>query len=246
MGPPPLLWLIGLAVMATLWTALAGVPSAGGALPNREDGVIMADMNITRSQQLADDAQQAAFDPDRLAHLEAAGWRAYYDRDWPRVFGLMVQMDRAQFRMALPTAIAAAIDIVRASIAFAPADNDVPAATHHLQAFYDKARRSLGLAADARTLAELEMDYWVVHRRLALERKQAPEHDGDIQPMVESLARLHAALFTAPPEAIRRSAELRAQAAVAVDRITGGYSSDAEDDWRQVEGSLRAAYRSLQ
>ena len=63
--------------------------------------------------------------------------------------------------------------------------------------------------------------------------------------MVESLTRLHAALFTSPPEAIRRSAELRAQAAVAVDRITGGYSTDVEDDWRKVEESLRQAYRAL-
>jgi hypothetical protein len=157
-----------------------------------------------------------------------------------------MQMNREQFRMSLAVAIAAAIDIVRASIAFAPVDNDVPGATGHLQRFYDKARRSLGLAVEARTLAELEMDYWVVHRRLALERKQAPNHDGDIEPMVASLTGLHAALFAAPPQAIRRSAELRAGAVVAVDRITGGYSTDVADDWCKVEESLRQAYCSLQ
>ena len=90
------------------------------------------------------------------------------------------------------------------------------------------------------------MDYWVVHRKLALERKQAPSHTGDIEPMVASLARLHAALFDAPPEAIRRSAEQRAQAAVTVDRITGGYSADVAADWRQVEAHLLEAYRALQ
>lgn len=194
----------------------------------------------------AEGNQQPPFDPERVAYLEAAGWRAYYDRNWPAVFGLMVQMNREQFRMSLPTAISAAVDIVRASIAFAPIDNDVPAATGHLRRFYDKARRSRGLQADAPTLAALEMDYWIVHRRLALERKQAPNHAGDIAPMAASLARLHAALFVATPEAIRRSAELRAQAAVAVDRITGGYSTDVADDWRKVEESLREAYRSLQ
>lgn len=245
MGPSPVLWLTGAAVLATLWTVLAGAPPAGGALLNQEDGVAAANVNAARSQQSVGDAQRAVFDPDSVAHLEAAGWRAYYDRNWLRVFGLMVQMNREQFRMSLPTAIAAAVDIVRASIAFAPVDNDVPAATDHLQAFYNKARRSLGLPADARTLAALEMDYWVVHRRLANERKQAPGHDGDIEPMVESLARLHGALFTAPPEAIRRSAELRAQAAVAVDRITGGYSNNVAEDWRLVEESLRQAYRAL-
>ena len=187
-----------------------------------------------------------AFDPDRLAYLEKAGWEAYYARSWLRVFGLMVQLNQAQFRMPLPVAVAAAVDIVRASIAFAPVDNDVPAAANHLRGFYAKAQRSSALPADAGLLAGLEMDYWVVHRRLALERKLAPGHTGDIEPLVASLARLHTALFTAPPDAIRRSAELRAQAAVAVDRITGGYSTDIANDWRKVEESLRAAYHCLQ
>ncbi|MFZ2618031.1 MAG: hypothetical protein WA077_18745, partial [Anaerolineae bacterium] len=167
------------------------------------------------------------------------------DRNWPRVFWLMVQLNREEFRMSLPTAIAAAVDILRASVAFAPVDNDAPGATAHLRRFYDKARGSAGLRADAQTLAKLEMDYWVVHRRLAVERKQAPNHTGDIEPMVASLARLHAALFDAPPEAIRRSAELRADAAARVDRITGGYSTDVAEDWRQVEAHLREAYGSL-
>ncbi len=197
------------------------------------------------SQQTVIGPRRPDFDPDRIAYLEKAGWEAYYDRNWPRVFGLMVQMNREQFRMAFPAAVAAAVNIVRASIAFAPVDNDVPAAAAHLQRFYDKARRSRGLQTDAQTLAALEMDYWVVHRRLALERKQAPNHTGDIEPMVASLARLHAALFDAPPEAIRRSAELRAEAARMVDRITGGYSTDVVGDWRQVELSLREAYHSL-
>lgn len=242
----PMLWLIASVVLATLWTALAGAAPAGAALPNQENGATAANVSTVKFQQPPDGAQRTDFDPERLAYLEAAGWRAYYDRNWLRVFGLMVQTNREQFRMSLPTAIAAAVDIVRASIAFAPVDNDVPAATGHLHAFYDKARRSLGLTADAGTLAALEMDYWIVHRRLALERQQAPSHDGDVAPMVEALARLHAALFDAPPEAIQRSAEMRAQAAVAVDRITGGYSTDVADDWRRVEESLREAYRSLQ
>ena len=71
----------------------------------------------------------------------------------------MVQLNREEFRMALPAAVAAAVDIVQASVAFAPVDNDVPAATVHLQRFYDKARHSAGLRAEAQTLAALEMDY---------------------------------------------------------------------------------------
>ena len=189
--------------------------------------------------------RQAGFDPQRIAYLEEAGWKAYYDRNWPQVLALMVQMNREQFCMPLPTAIAGAIDIVRASIAFAPVDNDIPAATAHLQAFYAKARRARGLQADAKTLAALEMDYWIVHRQLAVARKQAPDHTGDITPMVESLAKLHAALFAAPPAALQRSAELRAEAAATVDRITGGYSTDIPGDWQRIEQLLGQAYGAL-
>lgn len=193
----------------------------------------------------AEHHRRPASDPDRVAFFEKAGWEAYYDRKWLRVLRLMVQLNREEFGMLLPTAIAAAVDVVRASLAFAPVDNDVPAATRHLRRYYEKAQRSTGFRADAQTLAALEMDYWVVHRRLAVERRQAPDHVGDIEPMVESLVRLHAALFDAPPEAIRRSAECRAQAAQAVDRITGGYSTDVAGDWQRVEEFLREAYRVL-
>ena len=223
--------LIACVLIAVLWLTPGGAVVASGALPTQEKAPM---------------TQSPVLDPDRVATFESAGWRAYYDRNWPRVFWLMVQLNREGFHMSLPTALAASVDILRASIAFAPIDNDVPAATADLRRFYDKARRSASLRADAQTLAVLEMDYWVVHRKLAQERKQTSNHTGDIEPMVASLARLHAALSDATPEAIRRSAELRAQAAVTVDRITGGYSTDVTADWRQVEAHLLEAYRALQ
>jgi hypothetical protein len=185
------------------------------------------------------------FDPDKVAYFEAAGWKAYYARKWGRAFGLMVQLNREQFRMPLLTALAAAVDIVRASIAFAPLENnDAPKAKENILRYYAKARRTVGIAADAQTLADLEMDYWIVHRNLALERKK--DHAlNNTGPMVDSLDRLHAALFQVPAAAVRTSAEQRALAAVAVDRITGGYSKDVAADWREVEDHLRQAYRAL-
>jgi hypothetical protein len=184
------------------------------------------------------------FNPDKVAYYEKAGWEAYYDRNWPRAFRLMVQLNREEFRMPLTAAIAGALDVVRASIAFAPVDNDVPKAREYLRRYFEKARRGAGIRADARTLSELEMDYWVVHRRLAVERMKQPDLD-NIEPMVESLVSLHAALFNASPETVRRSAEYRALAAKAVDRITGRYSTDVEADWKQVEANLQQAYRAI-
>ena len=199
---------------------------------------------LVRRQSAAPDTCHKV-EPARVAALEAGGWKAYYDRDWPRVLMLMVQMNRTQFCMGWFDAVTGALDIVRAAAAFAPVDNDVPAATAHLARFYAKARHSAGLPADAVTLAALEMDYWIVHRALAVARKRTSSHAGDIAPMIAALEKLHAALFTAAPEAIHHSAASRAQAAVLVDRITGGYSPDVGADWAAIEQELSAAYRAL-
>jgi hypothetical protein len=190
-------------------------------------------------------ARSYAENPDIVAYYEKSGWEAYYDRNWPRALWLLVKMNREAFRMSWIDALTAALDTVRASMAFAPLENnDIPKARHYIARFYEKARRSLNISTPAQTLAELEIDYWVVHRELALRRKK-DHQDDDLQPMVESLTALHAALFDAPPETIRPSAEWRARAAKAVDRITGGYSNDVDEDWRRVETYLQNAYRAV-
>lgn len=186
-----------------------------------------------------------ALDPDEVSFCEAAGWAAYYQRDWPRVLRLMVRLNRAQFGMGWADAAAAALDTVRAAAAFAPVANDLSATRHHLTRYFARARRSAGISADAATLAERELDYWVVHRELA-NRRKADRVDDDLTPLVEALARLHAAVFSSTPERMRVSAALRALAAARVDRITGGYSDDVAADWEQIYSLLRDAYRAAQ
>jgi hypothetical protein len=185
------------------------------------------------------------FNPHKVAYYEKAGWEAYYDRAWARAFRLMVELNREEFHMPLLTALTGAMDIVRASIAFAPLEkSDVLKATDYLRRYYEKAARTVKIKTDAATLARLEMDYWVVHRKLAIDRMQHPDLE-NTAPMVESLTNLHAALFGISRESARRSAELRALAAKTVDRITGRYSTDVNDDWRQVESYLQQAYNAV-
>ncbi len=64
--------------------------------------------------------------------------------------------------------------------------------------------------------------------------------------MIQSLARLHAALFDSSPGAMRRSAELRGLAAKTVDDITGQRSMDVAADWLRIEDYLRQAYQAVQ
>lgn len=184
------------------------------------------------------------FDPDRVAYYEKAGWQAYYDRQWLRLLTYIVQLNREQFAMRWFDALRAARQIVQASVAFAPVDNDIAKAQQHLERYYAFAQRAVGLHTAPAILAQLEMDYWVIHRRLAVARAQDPSQ-GNHEPMVQALVKLHAALFDAPLERILESAEQRALAAITVDLITSRRSTDVAGDWQRIEQHLRQAYRAV-
>lgn len=179
------------------------------------------------------------FNPDRVAAAEAAGWRAYYDRDWPRLLGLIVSLSEAQFRIPLPISWLAAYHIVRASAAWAPLHHDLGLVRRHLERYYRIARRYSGLRFDPARAAQLEVRYWDVHRRLSMTGQ------ADKAEFVEALTDLHAELFGLPPEQARESAEWRVRANNTVDAITGGTSADPAGDWRRLEEHLRQCYFSL-
>lgn len=187
--------------------------------------------------------QRLTFVPEEVAFCEAAGWAAYYNRDWPRVLWLMVRLNRGQFGMSWAEAAAAALDTVRAAAAFAPAAYDLEATRRNLTRYFQRARRAAGITATAPALASLELDYWVVHRELA-NRRKADHADDDLTPLVDTLAQLHAAVFGSTVERMRVSAALRALAAARVDRITGGYSVDVAADWTEIARLLREAYQA--
>src|SRR5262249_12521158 len=103
---------------------------------------------------------------DRIAELEADGWRAYYHPAAPRVISLMVALNQEQFHIPFPLSVVAALHIARASVAWVPVDHDEAAVTLQLRRFYRMARRWSGLAFDPRRAADLEIGYWIEHRRL--------------------------------------------------------------------------------
>jgi hypothetical protein len=173
----------------------------------------------------------------RIAELEAGGWRAYYDRDWPRVVRLMVALNHEQFHIPFPLSVVAALHVARASIAWAPVAHDEDAVRGHLRRFYRMALRWSNMDFDARRAADLEVGYWVEHRRLLGVSDKAP--------FVQAMAALHAELFGLPAEKMRESAEWRVRANNTVDLITSGQSQDPEADWSKLEAELLACYRSI-
>ena len=178
-----------------------------------------------------------ALDAARLAELEAGGWRAYYDRNWPRVIKLMVQLNQEQFHIPFPLSVVAALHIARASIAWAPVDNTPEETRKHLRRYYRVARRWSEFQFAPDKAADLELAYWIEHRRLSGKPDKAP--------FIEAMTALHAELFGLPADRARESAERRVAANNTVDLITSGTSSNPEADWRQLEEDLRQAYRSI-
>jgi hypothetical protein len=174
---------------------------------------------------------------DRIAELEAGGWRAYYDRDWPRVIRLMVALNQEQFHIPFPLSVVAAVHVARASVAWAPVEHDEAVVRRHLRRFYRMALRWSGMQFDPQRAAELEVGYWVEHRRLL--------GVADKGPFVDAMAALPGELFGLSPERMRDSAEWRVRANNTVDLITGGTSQDPEADWRKLEDELRECYRSI-
>jgi hypothetical protein len=177
------------------------------------------------------------FDPDRVAAVEAAGWRAYYEHRWLALVQLIASLNQAQFHIPFPLSYVGAIHIARASVAWIPVEHDLAVVQTHLLRYYRMARRHSGLQFDPRRAAADELGYWVAHRRLI--------DNPDKSAFVEAMTALHSELFSLPRERMRESAECRVAANNTVDQITSGRSSNPDADWLRLEEQLAACYRSI-
>lgn len=175
--------------------------------------------------------------PERVAYFEANGWRAYYDRNWPRLLSLILRLCQEQFHIPFPVSLLAAYDITRASIAWVPVDHDIARVDMYYEKFYRLARQYSGLSFDPAQAGRLETAYNEVHRRLAGQTNK----DEFIQVMVQ----LHSAIFGLSAEEARYSAECRVRANDTVDKITSKTSQNPEEDWARLEGLLEECYHSI-
>jgi hypothetical protein len=177
--------------------------------------------------------REPRFDPDVVARLEVAGWRAYYDRNALKGAVILLRLMRGQLGASPLGAARAAYYALRGQMAFAGERGDRERALHWMTRFYTVAPRRAGVAPVA--LAEAEVVYWVEHRRLV--------HQDDKTGLIDALAHLHALLFGGTVAGQRPSAEQRTLACNAVDRITGRESRDPERDWSLAEERLRRGYQ---
>ena len=147
------------------------------------------------------------FDPVALGRLETTAWASYYRHEWGRAVRAFVGMVGAGFGLGPVRTLVAAWHVLRANQAWAPVpDNDPAAARAAMERFYRLVRDASDLDLDPRRAAELEVEWWRVHR--AHQRESAAGRD-DLE---QALVALYAYVYSAPEESVRAAARWRAEA----------------------------------
>jgi len=155
-----------------------------------------------------------SFDPVRLGDLEYRIWVGYYQRQWSQVLIASVGLVRAGFRMSWLRTLHGAWLVLRANQLWAPyPDNDPKRALACMRRFYALVALTYGEPASPATAAELEVDWWRVHREG--QHRESPRAIEDAEPpeeLVASLARLYCYIYGEPEAALRPAAVHRARA----------------------------------
>lgn len=155
-----------------------------------------------------------SFDPVRLADLEYRAWVGYYLRRWPTVLLASIGLVRVGFGMDWSRTLHGAWLVLRANQLWAPyPDNDPERAQACMRRFYTLVRLTYGEPANPAKAAELEVDWWRVHREA--QHHGGPHAIDETEPggeLVASLTRLYCYLYGEPETALRLAAVHRAHA----------------------------------
>jgi hypothetical protein len=156
-----------------------------------------------------------SFDPARVADLEYQVWVGYYRRQWHRVLIASVGLVRVGFGMNWYRTLHGAWLVLRANQLWAPyPDNDPQRAQACMRRFYALVTLAYGDPANPAKAAELEVDWWRVHRDGQHRHGAHAIDDGApaAEELVESLTRLYSYLYSEPEDALRPAAAHRARA----------------------------------
>jgi hypothetical protein len=174
-----------------------------------------------------------SFDPRAVGRLECRAWETYYRRKWVVFAIASVRLVRVAFGMNWARTLVGAWLVLRANQRWAPnPDNDPHAARVLMARFYQLVRASESARFDAMRAAQLEVEWWRVHRE--------HQHDGrrgSAEDLVMALRDLYAYVYGADPAQVRQAAALRAEALDVSDRWVAA-GCDPEDPLLVEERSL--------
>jgi hypothetical protein len=163
----------------------------------------------------------ARFDPRRVAHYEKENYVAYYRRHWLRLLVVSISMVKEAYQLSLFQAVYVAYLVARAEMAAAPfPNNDIPRAEAYMARMYAFLKSMYNLKFDVAEAARVEVNWWVVHRRLFAQEQN--------QEVIDALAASMSSFFGRPPEVFMASAVERARGILYSDQwVRSGMAADS-------------------
>ena len=234
--------------MATEGRALAPARPAKGRgwrLAGKIVGVVLAALIVaivgyaivTTPPAIPGRTPLTAFDPETVGRLEQRAWQAYYLRQWPQLFDLMLRMTRGVFGLSLPQAAYASYINTQAQVTWARQGATDGKAESLMREFYAYVRGPVGGKYDVDKAAKLEVNWWAVHRN----REQYPDHSA----LAQALADTYAELYQLPAEKMLPAGEARAAAMDLSDRWIREGKDPNSPLLEQIATLLVQSYRSL-
>jgi hypothetical protein len=155
-----------------------------------------------------------SFDPRVVGSRECRAWETYYRREWGAFLVASVGLVRAAFGMSWPRTLVGAWLVLRANQVWAPyPDNDPEAARRLMTRFYQLLRKSSGEQFAPARAAQLEVEWWRVHRAAQHAEAAVPSEE-----LAVALGDLYAYSYSVDPAEVHRAAALRAEAMDVSDR----------------------------
>lgn len=177
------------------------------------------------------------FDADEVARLDAAMWRSYYDRDRLRLFLQLGELLGRQYGFRFWRRQLTAFYAAKGAFVFKNGRErtDYEKAMPDIERFFAAVRDSGSNDFDPHRAAELEVEWWIVHR----ERRRYSEDD-----LARALANAAAEIYRVQPELLYDYGRFRAQAMRIRDE-QGESGGLIEDDWARIEELLERSWHSL-
>jgi hypothetical protein len=178
------------------------------------------------------------FDPHRIGYYEKENYVAYYQKNWLKLLRVSVGLVKESFGLSWAQAVYAAYLVARAEIAFAPfPKNDVSRAESYLRRFYQFLKDVHHEEFDVIRTAELEVNWWIVHRKLF-------GNPGN-QELVEALKSLYAETYGLEPAKVQEAARRRAEGMLYSDLWVNAGKPAGSQLLVQEEEALIRSYASL-
>ncbi|MBV9467596.1 MAG: hypothetical protein JO206_03800 [Solirubrobacterales bacterium] len=144
-----------------------------------------------------------------MGSLECTAWVTYYRHEWIKFLRSAVALTRHTFGLPWLETIRGAWLVLRANQLWAPyPSNDPAGARRAMERFYRLVARRHGESFDPARAAQLEVEWWRVHR----EHQHGTSREDEPSELVEALCALYAYVYGVSESDVRIAGEQRALA----------------------------------